>query len=463
MGTLVTLYLFLFAFALVVYMGNQIISGKEELVSLRNFFFAGFIIFQVTGPALSIITKDVAYFHPANIESTSMVYSVMMTVFVVIFLLTYQLSTKFFDKRFTARSSKQAVYSPMGILVIAGVIVGFGAVSQYGLVHIPVLGPGFYKLAYGMYAIGAALAAWAAAPRLWNPAYLIPASAIIILAAGLTFSQNFGRRDILGVVLAILWALYFSHWRTLGFRKIFIRLGVVVAVGMLLLGLVTSARSSEFREQSAMENITSLKSASAGEGVMDMLYGQRAGLNSMWLIESRPHSREYDTLHTLKVFFTFPIPRTVWQNKPVALSLSMPGSEIKVSGKPKGWNIGPGIIGHIENDNPFIALWLYPILLGFFIRLCDRAVMWCSANPFVVLPMGAAIGQLVAMPRGELSTFTFIATINIIGSLVIMRIISWFLTLIGWIKTEQYSWDDEYDSQADDSAYEYDEQYPEYQ
>jgi hypothetical protein len=454
MSTLVSYYLYFMAIILVIYIIGQTLKRKEDIASLRNFFIAGLIIFQIAGAANSMLMKDVGHFHPANIDSTSVIYSAMLTVFVIILLSSYQMSTKYIDKIFSRYVKPQKSYSPMGIMVISICIIGFGVASQYVLSYIPVLGPGFHKFAYGMYAIGAGMASWAAAPRLWNPVYFLMAAFVILLALGLTLSQAFGRRELLGVVLAVLWALYFSHWRSFGFRRVFVRMSVVSFGGLILLSLFTSARSGDFLEQSAMENISSLKNASAGDGMKEMLYGQRAGLNSMWLIESRPDSHPYDTLHSLKLLFSFPIPRSSWPGKPNALGITMPKYEIKVAKRPEEWNIGPGLVGHIANDNPYLALWMYPIIIGVAMRFCDRAVAWFSANPFIVLPVGAAIGQFIAMPRGELGSFSFNAIINILGALFIMNAVSWVLTLFGWIKTEDHSWD-ETEQEWDDGAYSY--------
>lgn len=451
MATIVSFYLYAFALFLAGYVLVQVARREEELVSLRNFFIAGLIIFQVTGAALSIQMGDVAYFMPADLDSSSVKYAFMLTVFTIIFLFTYRRSTGLLDKFFAKRAGAATAYSPLGMIVIACMTLGFGLFCQYGLVYIPVLGPGFYKLAFGLYAIGAGLAAWTMAPRLMNPFFLIVGGGLIMVAAGLTFAGNFGRRELLGVVLAILWAMYFSHWRNFGFKGVLARFSVVSLGGLILLGLVTSARSGEFRDQSALQNISTLKSASAGEGIIDVLYGQRAGLNSMWIIESRPDSHDYDTLHSLKLIISFPIPRAAWINKPDALSITMPKNEIKVSGMPKNWNIGPGIVGHIANDNPYLALWLYPIIIGFVFRIFDRAVVWYSTNPFVVLPMGAAIGQVVGMPRGELGTFFFLALLNVIAAFIIMRVISYVLSTIGWIKKIDQSWDDSYIEQEEEA------------
>ena len=81
--------------------------------------------------------------------------------------------------------------------------------------------------------------------------------------------------------------------------------------------------------------------------------------------------------------------------------------QLNVQGVPEGYNIGPGILGHCANDNPWIALPLYAVLLALFLRLLDELLIVHPNNPFVVLPVGAAIGQLLGLARGETATFLF--------------------------------------------------------
>ncbi|MFK7882773.1 MAG: hypothetical protein AB8F26_01145, partial [Phycisphaerales bacterium] len=332
-----------------------------------------------------------------------------------------------------------------------------GMLCQIVLVRLPVIGPGMNHLGAGLFAVGAGLAAWVAAPRLKNPLYVGIALAIILACMSMTFYKNFGRRDLLGVIVAVMWAAYYSRWRSLETGKLIIRLGFVGVAGTILLFAVTSVRSGEFNKRGIVENISSLREARITDGFDDVLSGQAASMASMWLIESRPQDKAYDTLHSARVLITMPIPRRVWPDKPMALALSMPQVERHIPGKPDFFNIGPGLIGHIENDNPWLAMWLYAFFLAGMIRIFDRATAWFADNPFVVLPMGAAIGQFIAMARGELGTFVFIAIINIIGAFCIMRAIFITLKFLGLIKIQSDEYEEwEYDSDTGyDEAYEH--------
>lgn len=436
MTTLVVLYLLLLALVIGGIVLRDALSGYEEILSLRNFFFLGFVIFQVTGAAYTINLGGVGEFLPADIPSSSVIYSFMVTVFLVLFLASGRLTTGFADRIFSKRQHGGFRMAPTNLLAIAAATIPTGLVAQFVLSSIPVVGPAMGYLAFGLYAVGAGLAAWVAAPRLINPAILVPALGIILLAMALTFYQNFGRRDLLGVIVAVMWAAYYSRWRAFGPARVMLQLSVIGVIGVVLIFAVTSVRSPQFRDRGIMQNILSLREAKLSDGFGDVLSGQAAAMASMWLIESRPDSHEYDTLHSVKMVLLMPIPRRVWPDKPTALALTMPQRELHIAQRPDNYNIGPGLIGHIENDNPWLALWMYPIFLGVLIRVLDRATAWFADDPFIVLPMGAAIGQFIGMPRGELGSFFFIGVLNIIGAFVMMQTLSYILRTIGLIKRD---------------------------
>lgn len=457
MVALSTFILFALALFLFAYMGTQAVRGTVDIVSTRNLFLLGLVIFQLTGPAMSMVLGARSSFYPSNLPSTSIVYTLMVSVFVVLFLVSYMNSTKIVDSVLCRREASHLHYSPAALMTIAFATIPIGLVCQFVLIYIPVFGPGFRMLSYGMYTVGSGLASWVWFKRFYHPVYMTLAITVIMMALLLTFYKNFGRRPLVGVAVGIGWAAYYSHWRSLGLSAVIKRGAVVAFGGFFLLALVTSARDSSTQKQSILQNVSALKGASFSSGAMDLVTGQQAGMTSMWLLETRPNSKNYDTLHTVYSVLTFPIPRASWPGKPVGLSISMPSSEMKIAGKPRDWNIGPGLIGHIENDNPFIALWLYPIFFGIYFRVFDRVVALFPENPFAVLPMGAALGQIIAMPRGELGSFFFIANLNVFGALAIMISISFMLKLLGFISyqadDEELYYDDGYDQ--DDNQYDY--------
>ena len=142
------------------------------------------------------------------------------------------------------------------------------------------------------------------------------------------------------------------------------------------------------------------------DGALQLLGGQDAAANSMWVIENRPEPYPYDTLASLEYFLAHPIPRVIWDDKPLGLGTVMVKQSME-TGVGEGFSLGPGLIGHIVNDNPWIALPLYAILLGAWLRILDDLLVRFAYQPYLVLPLGIELGEIMGLPRGELGFFAF--------------------------------------------------------
>jgi hypothetical protein len=100
-------------------------------------------------------------------------------------------------------------------------------------------------------------------------------------------------------------------------------------------------------------------------------------------------------------------------------------------------------VGHIANDNPWIALPLYAFLLGIAMRFIDQRVRNYVEDPFIVVPLGAGLAQILALPRGELGLFAFQLTASIIGGWLVLRVVGPLV----WRSVEPVMLDEESDSE----------------
>ena len=93
--------------------------------------------------------------------------------------------------------------------------------------------------------------------------------------------------------------------------------------------------------------------------------------------------------------------------------------------------MGPGIIGHSIADGGWPVLFLYAILFGIFLRFFDEIVSLNPHSVFMIIPIGAALGQVIGLARGETSTFAMAYVMSVGGSMLLMIIIAKFLEHLG--------------------------------
>lgn len=445
----------------------QAMRGTVELLCLRNFFLLGFIVFQVTSAVLVMLLRDPGQYPVNEWNRSAFLYVFMMALFVVGFFGIY---TAGFGMNGLARAIKiPPVHpGPKATLLLSYFFLITGGAMFPG-VNVPYLGVIVIQIGAAFLAIAVALAGWAWVPRLTNPTIAMLSMTVVLGGLFLLFtSDGFGRRDMVGLAAAFVWGGYFSYWRYLGLKKVLMRFAVVGSLGMILLALITTTRFIEGRaDLTAQQRISNLSRGNLGQGIIDVLSGQTAAGYSMYFIETRPSVHPWDTLHSLKYTFTFVVPRAVWAGKPDALALTSV-DEVQTRDKPDGWNIGPGLVGHFANDNPFIALPLYTLLLAMFFKLMDSLLRIHAANPFVVVPLGVALGQVVALPRGELANFSVKMLAYLIGAWIAMRvagrIVGMFVGQDQMLVDEEEWYDAEHedDGDYDEYEYEYDDAYADY-
>lgn len=446
---------------------------SPDLLSMRNLFIAGLIVFQFTSGVIAFLLPDET--NPYAISDRmipAVKYTIILLLFTAGFLFVYR--SGIVANRVVGLINKRPVYATWPkLLVLSLAFFVVGVLCRLLYSHVPYFGTFLFMFGAAFLSLATGLAAWAWAPRIWNPIPLLVTSIVVLGGMAVLFTDSFGRRDMLGIVIAFVWGAYYSSWRYSSFKKVVLRFAVFGVVGIIFLGAYTSTRYS-FGVQivSLGDRVKALASADMKKGVADLFSGQNAATYSMYFLSTRPEYHEYDTLHSMRLLITLPIPRSMWLGKPDALALTSV-QEINDAGKPKGWNIGPGLVGHIANDNPFLALPLYTLALAIFFRVCDGLLQKFSHDPFVVLSMGVALGQVIAIPRGELGNFFGKTMLYLFGGWVAMQVMARIVQLFSpdssmlmpdededWEGYEpqenQYADYADYDSQEQhDSAYPY--------
>lgn len=450
----IALILYMTSLGLVLLMLYQFFRGTADLLSARNIFLVGFIVFQTNNAAKALWRNEFGEYPVMEIPSTPAVFTFLAVLFLIIMLVVYQRG--FFVKSIAAHFAK--AYSPpssTSMLMLAVIFVATGAFCRLVLaeLQIQLFPQTFAPLGSGLLFVAAAMAGWVWAPRLLNPVVGGICAGIIAVALIPTL-MGFSRREVVGVAIGLIWGAYHGHWKSLGYGQILLRLGVVGLAGFVVLAAHTMIRGVFLTKNavSLTETLQLLRGADVGAGASDLASGQSAGAISMWIIETRPQTFPYDTLHSARLFLLHPVPRLIYPSKPMGLGQIVPGqssTNYKYQ-RTKAYNVGPGLVGHIVNDNPWLALPIYAVFFGLYLRFLDETVRYNGLNPFVLLPIGVGLGQIVGIPRGEAGHFLFLSCLNMAGAYVGMWLFVRVLTMMGFVMKYDQSIDPAAEAYAED-------------
>jgi hypothetical protein len=389
-------------------------AGTVASLSTRNIFLVGFIYFQTASGAITLFTGlNERGLYLNNPGWAGFLFTMYSILFITIFLWSYSL----FRRKIPAPNIQGSTpnLAPFTAIFAAVIGVALGVVMRFVLGQVPILGVITIQLSVGFLTVACCLAAYAWSRNFWNVGSFVIFVGVTAASVAALLVNAFGRREILGVFMSMAWTLFYLKWRampkwqliTRGIFWTFITLGAVT--------VLSASRSSGQKERSVSEYVQAIGSLSGEEvieQVVGAVVGQFAGGTSMWVIDTRPSEFSYDTLHTLVYISTFPMPRQYWEGKPNSLGRTIT-EQCRLSGVGSDHSFGPGLIGHIANDNPIFALPIYAVLLALFTALIDNRLSRYDRDPYEVAFLGVGISQILAIPRGELGLFL----INAIGTM----------------------------------------------
>lgn len=405
--------------------------GTYDLVCLRNIFLLGFIIFQLVSGALILFTENYLPYPLTNPDATGLYYALLSTVFLGVFLIVYSRPLK--TNRLTRFIPRTAGFPTAGKLLMLALLTTAAAVGlKYGL-RIPLIGILANYVGNAMGAAAAVIIGWYWAPRFLNPAAAIPSFTLLLINAASAVQGSSSRRDIIAVFAGFIWGVYFSKVRFMRMRSYLPTLGVVSMIGIVVVASFTSVRGSgSDRDRSPMEHLQAmLAGTDLVRGLYDLGTGQQAAGISMWIMDTHPESYSFRGPATLTYLYELPIPRMLWPEKPNPLSIEIP-KMARVRGVGYGeFNVGPGVIGQSYSDFGATAVVLYALLLAIMIRFADDLVWRSPRDIFVIAAVGSGLGQVLAIPRGDVSLFTFVFLVGFAGTYACMLVFAKVLRLEG--------------------------------
>ena len=405
------------------------VSRGAPLLSLLHFFLAGLLIFQISSGAIMLGLRAYGETNVQEPATTGVWYALMVTTFLIIFAVGWKTKALTFGLQNRIGTS-QAVPTSATMMALAWGVLGAAVLFRFVLAFVPVFSQLSLIIASALASASVGLAAWAWARHWGNPTFVVLFGSLLLCAIAIVIFQNFGRRDVASVLIAALWGAFHGHFKLISIRRAVLPFAAIATFGLVTLAAFTSARTEKAAETSFVETITRLFSADIVRGLLDMGAGQEAAGYSMYLIETRPEATPYDPLHSMIYAVVSPVPRQFWEGKPNPLGLMMV-PEMGITKKSAGYNVGPGLIGHIVNDNPYICLWLYPLVLAALLRIGDDLVRKFAENPFIVVPLGVALAEITALSRGELGLFLFRAVTATLSAYVFMWVTAKILVALG--------------------------------
>ncbi|MEM1330292.1 MAG: O-antigen polymerase [Planctomycetota bacterium] len=426
MTTLIAVYLVVLALAIGGFVLGQFLRGKHDLITTRNTFLFSIVFFQVTSAAFPLFHGEHWQYTLSDRDSVALRYAFMLTAFLAIFMVTYSWGP---GVKRLARRAKTTVWDIDGgaLIVLAVIAIAVGSALRFA-VNIPLVGVLSNFIGSSMTAIGAGLAGWYWGRRMFNPAAITIAGGIVLFAIAVNLVGEFGRRPLVSAAGCFLFGAYFSAWRYRRPVGVLFRFAVAAIPALLLFGAFTSIRTIDRGAQGLGDRVQALRSSgNATAGLMTELDGQQTGTVSLWLVDHyNQNPEDVRPFWMGEYFLTFPIPRTIWTEKPLPLSISIP--EIAgLRGVAVGSHtVGPGIMGHSAADGGTLPLIVYAVGFGLLFRYCDERLRGNPYSPLAVLPIGSTLGQLLGMARGETSIFLFIFVFSTFSVLFLMRMVATF-------------------------------------
>ncbi|MBL1218290.1 MAG: hypothetical protein D8M59_12440 [Planctomycetes bacterium] len=416
------IYLFGLSALLIIIMFRQHAKGTRDLLSIRNFAIVGFIIFQLTSTALRLYWGRFERYPIWDPEGTALQLSAMATVFLIVAWFVYQRGwiavpiARRVPTTYTTPSAGTMLTTAFMLTVIAAGLC-FG-------VRYPLIGTIANLIGVGFAAIAAGLVGWVWCRQLINPALILVGSFIVLCNLGNVMMGSFGRRGLVAVGAALIWGMYYSKWRYIPTRSMVFRIAIISVVPIIILALFTSARDPGQRQRTTMQHVQAMAAGNIGQGVLQLLDGQNTGGSTCWVIENYPDRFDYRHMMTPYYFLVYPVPRSLWPNKPMPLSKHI-AKQARIEGV--NWEeitLPAGIIGAAAAEGGWYALIVYAILAGILLRLTDETIVLNANSPLIVLACGSALGQVMGLARGETSVFAWMMVTTIIGTYVCIVIAS---------------------------------------
>ena len=398
------------------------LKGRRDLITTWNLFWIGSLMFMGN----SALQAEVAIRNPPlrqwrALETVDYLwfYAGVITFYTTIMLVyyRYRLPTKL-------AGTLLRKWPPLGVgslVLLLGICV-LVSLLRVMPIPIPFLGQVGVQLGatapiYG--AVFALVAWWRQRSNLLLVGILTGAASYALLFS--VIGGATGRRQLLGTLAVVPICLYWLHWRYRSRTKTLAWIIVAGMAGLLLLGSYSTFRHNRDNIEDsfgkAIERIMRLPQNLFSFEHMN-LTGQNAVEVSLTAVNVYRNELPAEPLHSLIFVVINPVPRNLWEDKPVGLGLTFPQFVGAWRFGKMTW--GPGIVGHGFHEGGLHMLVFYGFLLGSFLKFFDSLLVEQPWNPFLLAALCGSSGHILGWVRGDIGVFT----IQIVNACVFALVLS---------------------------------------
>ncbi len=406
----------------------ELLSAKGMALSWRNIFLLGYLVFFGTG-TMFLAMED--FSNPYYIPSPAAIGMLCFwtPTFLAVFLMCYHIGRKWKKAALLIPTTSMVISAPM-VLITVGVAMTLALITTL----IPIdsyIGLLMAQFRDGWLGVGVGLCVYYMLSRKLNPIAFGMLLVVFPIAAVISTTGTIGRRGILSMIFIIGWIGYFFYLRYCSRQTRLIVVGSGIVIMVIGLTIFSSFRGqwlsnpSGTRLQMVQARLTqfvrAFTSPKIDRELIWSLVVTDPAIYAGYVYDHVPHSMASDPFHGAIYLITNPIPRRIWSTKPEGLGIIIQ-RRLNLQ-----FNVGPGIIGHGYYEGLHLGVLGYAIFFGLYCAVIDTAVRQRSDNPLFLIAVGASLGNVLGLARGE--TFLFLlltlgAFASSMGTFFILRLIA---------------------------------------
>jgi len=399
---------------------NNLRTGKYDLLSWRNVFIMGFAQFYGFGTYYTITLRYGSDIYVAGPEGLLKLF-LAIPFFLILLAICFKIGERWKNFGKYIPALRLPVTDP-GIVIATLLLVAAGIVAS-ALPMVSYLNVLIVQIRGGMAGTAAGLATYYLIARKFNPIAWMLFGLVVVSAMLVGMVGETGRRGLLGVLMGIAWMWWYYALRHNSLGSKMVKLGSIGAVTFVFIMLYASFRGEGgntsadggFSLSMRAQQITEFaKNPMIQKNAILNMMGSDAPTDTMFIMENYPNSFEYQYFNGALFFLSNPIPRYLWPGKPIGMG-KMVQEQL---GTPA--NLGVGILGHGWAEGGWFGIATYAIFFGILIGALDRLIRERSWNPYFVAAIGANLGNVFGLARGETSLFLLLVVSGFIGAVVVL-------------------------------------------